>query len=325
MVPVQRPIKGPGRQQPGCGCFGDSGLRIDIFPPSCKVLVMATSSQRSATDSRQLWHRLFGLLLTAHLEDTPFVVELEKDLSVKQQLLDVLIVRRGPGEVVTQLPDGLTDLADYNLITFKSHQEALDDWALKELTGHYVNYRKQVSPRNKLLPERSFRLYAVCARYPRELFSTVSPEPIQAGVYACRRGSDAIRIVVAADLPKNERNAMLHLFSAAPEQVKYGAEHYRLRSVKTSRIINALFKGYQTEGLTMPYTMEEFLHEQALKLLPELTPEERLAGLRPEERLAGLRPEERLAGLRPEEIEAYLKRLRKKPGGPKQSRERRKK
>ncbi len=276
---------------------------------------MSKSRQPIRTDPRQLWHRLFGLLLTAHLEGTPFVVELEKDLSVKQQLLDVVIVRRGPGEVATQLPDGLTELADYNLITFKSHQEALDDWALKELTGHYVNYRKQVSARGKLLPEHSFRLYAVCARYPRELFSSVPPEPIQAGVYVCRRGSDAIRVIVAADLPKNERNAMLHLFSAAPDQVKYGAEHYRLRSVKTSRIINVLFKGYQIEGLTMPYTMEEFLHEEALKLLPELTPEERLAGLAPEDRLAGLRAEE---------IEAYLKRLRKRSSAPKTPKPRRK-
>src|SRR5207253_6378094 len=72
------------------------------------------------------------------------------------------------------------------------------------------------------LPEQRFRLYAVCARHPRDLFATVAPEPMQAGVFACRRGSDVIRIVVAADLPKNERNALLHLFSAAPDQVKYG-------------------------------------------------------------------------------------------------------
>ena len=44
-----------------------------------------------------------------------------------------------------------------------SHQEALDDWALKELTGPYVNDRKQVSPSlQELLPKEEFRLYAVC-------------------------------------------------------------------------------------------------------------------------------------------------------------------
>ena len=57
----------------------------------------------------------------------------KKDLSLKKQLLDVM-------------PEGLEELAAHNLITFKSHHEALNDWALKELTGHYVNYRKQVSP-----------------------------------------------------------------------------------------------------------------------------------------------------------------------------------
>ena len=92
------------------------------------------------------WHRLFGLLLTDYFTGSPFVVELEKDLSLKQQFLDVVILRKGKGRFAGRLPDGLDDLAAHNLLTFKSHQEALDDWALKELTGHYVSYRKQVSP-----------------------------------------------------------------------------------------------------------------------------------------------------------------------------------
>ena len=71
--------------------------------------------------------------------------------------------RRRPGVMTRPLPDGLDDFTDHNLITFKSFQESLDDWALKELTGHYVNYRKQVGPKAGLLPESDFRLYAVCA------------------------------------------------------------------------------------------------------------------------------------------------------------------
>jgi hypothetical protein len=56
------------------------------------------------------------------------------------------------------------------VVTFKSHQEALDDWALAELVGHYVNYRKQCSPSlDELLPENDFRLFAVCARFPQNL------------------------------------------------------------------------------------------------------------------------------------------------------------
>src|SRR5215813_12546356 len=92
------------------------------------------------------WHRLFGLLLTDFFTGSPFVVEVERDLSVQQQLLDVVIVRRDRGKFAGRLPDGLEGLVAQNLITFKSHHEALDIWAMKELVGHYVAFRKLVSP-----------------------------------------------------------------------------------------------------------------------------------------------------------------------------------
>src|SRR3954465_4061026 len=88
------------------------------------------------------WHRLFGLLLTDFFRGSPFVVEVERDLSQQQQFLDVVIVRRRRGRFAGDLPDGLDDLAEHNLITFKSHREALDDWAMRELLAHYVAYRK---------------------------------------------------------------------------------------------------------------------------------------------------------------------------------------
>src|SRR5438876_2788347 len=143
------------------------------------------------------WHRLFGLLLTDFFTGSPFVVELEKDLSLKKQLLDVVILRKHPGPFAERLPDGLDNLATHNLISFKSHQETLHDWALKELTGHYVNYRKQVSPSlQELLPEADFRLFAVTARFPHNLAGQVAWAELQPGVYECRRGTDAIRVLV---------------------------------------------------------------------------------------------------------------------------------
>jgi len=96
-------------------------------------------------DAIRDWHRLFGLMLTDFFTSTPFAVEIERDLSQQQQLLDILIVRRGPGPLTIELPDGLTELAAHNLITFKSHRESLNDWAMKELGHHYVAYRKLVS------------------------------------------------------------------------------------------------------------------------------------------------------------------------------------
>lgn len=125
------------------------------------------------------WHRLFGLLLIDFFTDSPFIVEVERDLSLQQQLLDVVILRRGRGQFVGRLPDGLTA---HNLVTFKSHHEALDAWAMKELVGHSVAYRKLVSPSpSELLPEDDFRLYAVCARFPNNLSGQVPWQERQPG------------------------------------------------------------------------------------------------------------------------------------------------
>jgi hypothetical protein len=256
------------------------------------------------------WHRLFGLILTDFFRGSPFHVELEKDLSMKRQLLDVVVLRRDEGSFSERLPDGLEDLAKHNLITFKSYQEALDDWALKELTGHYVNYRKQVSPSlEQLLPEEQFRLFAVSARYPHNLAGQVAWAPVQPGVFDCRRGTDRIRVLVLGQLPRSEHNAMLHLFSASQEQVRYGAEHYRPRSDETSTLLHRLFEQYRKEGVQMPYTMEDFRRDYVKEHLKDLSPEERLEGLPPEELLKRLSLEERLKGLSAEQLKAFLERL----------------
>ncbi len=254
------------------------------------------------------WHRLFGLLLTDFFTGSPFVVELEPDLSRHRQYLDVVILRKGKGRFTEPLPDGLDDLAAYNLITFKSHQEPLDDWALKELTGHYVNYRKHVSPSLKqLLPEDNFRLYAVCSRYPHNLAGVVPWQELQPGVYQCQRGTDLIRVVVVRQLPEAAHNAPLYLFSGSEAQVAYGARQYRQRSEDTSTLLHQLFQGYQREGLAMPYTMEDFRRDYAKEHFKDLTPEEQ------REAIKGLSPEVRLEGLSVEEIEQFLK--KRKPGG----------
>jgi hypothetical protein len=44
------------------------------------------------------WHRLFGLSLVDFFRGMPVSVELEKDLSLKQQLLDVVLRKLPPEE-----------------------------------------------------------------------------------------------------------------------------------------------------------------------------------------------------------------------------------
>ena len=118
-------------------------------------------------DRIQQWHRLFGITLTDLFRDTPWQVELEKELALQSQLLDVVIIEqtaeRTPAAV--ELPDGLDGLRAHNLLTYKSHHEALDGWALDELIGHYVNYRKLISPKDRLIRRRTVSV--VCRRHPR--------------------------------------------------------------------------------------------------------------------------------------------------------------
>lgn len=79
----------------------------------------------------------------------------------------MVILRQAGAILDRQLPDGMQDLLEHNLITYKSLHQPMDEWAVKELLGHYVNYRKQVSPSFKqLLPEAQFRLYGVSTRHP---------------------------------------------------------------------------------------------------------------------------------------------------------------
>jgi hypothetical protein len=259
------------------------------------------------------WHRLFGLLLIDFFTGSPFTVEVERDLSAQQQLLDVVIVRRGRGGFAGRLPDGLEGLRPHNLMTFKSHHEALDGWAMKELVGSDVAYRKLVSPSpSALLPEDQFGLYAMAARFPHNLSGQVPWQRVQAGVYDCRWGTDIVRVIVAGELPREAHNAPLHLFSAAPDLVGFGSGAYRRRSEQTSRLLGQLFERLRGEGFTMSFTMEDFNRQYIKEHFAQLTPEEQeevLRSLPPERRLAGLPPEQLLGVLSAEQIRQYLDRL----------------
>jgi len=139
------------------------------------------------------WHRAFGFTLTDFFWNTNYKVELEKDLSLKQQFLDAIIIEQTRSNPPPEaLPDGFDNLSTHNLISYKSLREPMDAWALDELIGHFVNYRKQISPSmNDLLPVDHFRLYAACTRYPSKLANESKENKlreIQAGVFEVQWG-----------------------------------------------------------------------------------------------------------------------------------------
>jgi hypothetical protein len=192
-----------------------------------------------------------------------------------------------------------------------------------------------------LLAVDEFRLFAVAARFPRNLaVDKIEMREQRPGVYEVEGLGARIRVVVVSELPQKDHNAMLHLFSASKELFIYGANHYQVRSKETSSLLAQLFKRYQQEGLTMPDMLEEFTRETIEELLRELPAEQllkrvpaekilegvpvekrlegvpvekRLEGVPVEKRLEGVSVDELIAGLSPQKREELARRL--KPDG----------
>ena len=248
------------------------------------------------------WHRLFGLTLEDYFTGTHYRVELEKDVARKRQVLDVVIVR-GSGAALADPCDGLEDLKPHNLLTYKSGQESLDAWAIAELIGHYVNYRKAFAPRESTA---RFGLYAVTTRRPRALAAQVALEPVKPGVYRLPVAGQCVTLIVLREVETCPRNALWALFSFEAARVALGAENYRWRQDDHLPILETIYQHYREMGIPMSYTFEDFRHDYERELLQRLPPEERLRGLPPEELTRRLTPEERLRGLPSEELARRL-------------------
>lgn len=233
-----------------------------------------------------------------------YQVELEKEVSLKKQFLDVVIVRKTADVKTVELPVGFENLAAHNLLSYKSLQESLDSWAIEELIGYYSNYRKIVSPSlNKLLPVVQFRLYAVSTRYPSKLLkSNIQFQVIQQGVFELTWGDRTIRLIVLNQIERIERNAFWLLFSGKADEFVYANQHYQWHCPTERAVLNQLYEWYKHHGVVMPYTMEDFTKDFT---------EDHLHLLSAEKRLRGLPSEERLKGLSIDEIMAYLEKVKK--------------
>ncbi len=241
------------------------------------------------------WHRLFGVTVADLFSDLPFNVELEKDLSLRQQFLDVVVVRREPGEIGQELPDGLDNLADHNLITYKSMREALNNDAIVEFIAYMVSYRKQVGPSGNWLPLEDLSLYAICTRSPQNLAPAFSLKPLDAakpGVYDLEVGHIPIRAIVLSEIRATDANRVWNIFSGRENLLRAAARTYRPKLSDTSTVLDRLFLFYRMEGLNMPYTIEEFYKETLPEFLAKIPPEERLKGMSPEDLVKSLSVEQ---------------------------------
>ncbi|QEP42368.1 hypothetical protein D5085_03985 [Ectothiorhodospiraceae bacterium BW-2] len=240
------------------------------------------------------------------------------------QFLDVVVIEQTeasdwPGATI--LPDGLTQLQRYNLMTFKSHHESLTDWSIKELIGYYVSYRKQLSEAGKRPPQTDFGLYAVSHHYPQKLANYLTTDNTT-GLYQLRWGSDTIQLIVLSQIDTAPRNDLWHLFSHQIERVRQASQRYRQYSNEIIYgVVQQLLEIYSEEEPDMAYTLEQFTKEfvadhlnllSADEVLQRYSPDEVLQRYSPDERLKDLSPDEIAEHLSPEALQQLLLRLQQK-------------
>ena len=140
--------------------------------------------------------------------------------------------------------DGFDNLSTHNLISYKSQRESLNAWAVQELIGHYVNYRKILGKNAKM---NAVRLYAVSTRNPAKLLSIVPAREQSPGVLDITVLSLTIRILVLSRLPLEQRNAVMAFFSFDADKVRFALDHYQWRQDDCSTVINQLLEKYALE------------------------------------------------------------------------------
>jgi hypothetical protein len=132
------------------------------------------------------------------------------------------------------LPDGLRADVEISLLTYKSHHESLTIWAIQELIGHYVSYRKTLAAQDqdRTLPDATrFQLYAVTTMYPTALATQMEAawqHTEQNGVYRLTGFELNIVVIVTRQIPPASHNRPWNLLSHDPELIRYALEQGQL-------------------------------------------------------------------------------------------------
>jgi hypothetical protein len=203
------------------------------------------------------WHRVFGVSLADVVTGLPFRVVQELELSRMKQRLDVAIIRLTEAQLSEHswpdLPDGLTDLSDHTLVSYKSMRESLTCSSMWELVSYGVLYGKQqwkkgweaaVGDRTKL------RLIAVSTHRPAWLTPRDDPaqRTLPEGVHEIDLLHLVMRVIVPREVATTARNTLWHLLSGDAELVRLGMENYQARDAALYNILNDLRETYFRDG-----------------------------------------------------------------------------
>ena len=237
-------------------------------------------------------------------------------MSVQQQLLDFLVIRRAdwdlPEPSLERLPDGFEHLKDHNLISYKSRHEPFDHLALLELFGHLVAYSKIQAKEGWRDFMSEPALFALSTRKPStEVMANLLVSTEQTDLYEIPLFGFQVHCVVLNRAPRLARNWLWNILASVETEWKDQSIAAIFREIReqldhigmeTQPDYRAMTVEWLKE-LPLEVRLEGIALEERLK---GIAPEERLKGVEPADRLKGLTLEERIADLAPEEIERFL-------------------
>ncbi len=214
--------------------------------------------------NRTDWHRLLCIMTAPLFEQLGCEVTIEMDLSIKVQRLDMAVVTRTRplcfDKLKAEYYEGFENMAEHNLISFKSFREVFNMTSMEEFYGHLINYRKikQLKRRDQV------NLYAVTHYHPKGLFKRWQGTPFLKCIVPNRMYDLNLLTPVRFIITKDSDHPILGLFSNNTEQIQKSrdklAEDAWLHQ-HVSSYLNKLYDFYQLEGVKMPYTREVFVKE----------------------------------------------------------------
>lgn len=224
-------------------------------------------------------HRLLGIVLTPFFTHLGYLTKIEMDLSTKEQLIDIIVVRRTSMPVKESgLPavywEAFDELNEHNLISFKSYSESFNILALLELFGHLASYHKTFN-----IPLDKINLYAITHHYPRLIlgpfaktkFLTIVKEK---EIFDLKLGNyPRLRVVVV----RQTDNPILALFSGNWEKVEAAYGQLKKETELLSSISSYFYKitEYYKKEFSDMYTEQDFWRDNPSPSDPFVFPWER--------------------------------------------------
>ncbi len=274
------------------------------------------------------WHRILGVLFYDAFEGTSFDVKVEFDVAVTPKMVDIVIqAKKGSLPFAPRVADGIEELREHNLFTFKSHQETFTAKTLEELVGYYSGYLKTLAPlKKKELDRELVRLFAISTRRPSDVLDNpkIPSTFVTDGVYDLEYGVTPMRLIVINELEHRRENANLLLFSNIKGNVQYGMKEHQLGESKYKSLIARLLNRYEEEGdkemanllnPTEDDVIELWAQRESArkKFLKKVSTEDRLEGIPTEKRLEGIPAQDILKGLSPEQLAELTRLATQKP------------